>query len=41
MSVRMKLTLILGALVSLNIAIWGAKQMLAGAIDPILRGLGS
>jgi hypothetical protein len=40
-TVRMKLTLLLGALVSLNVAIWEAKQMLAGALDPILKALGS
>lgn len=41
MTVRMKLTLVLGALVSLNIAVWGAKQVLAGIYDPILRAVGA
>lgn len=41
MTVRVKLALILGAFVSANLAIWGAKQILAGLFDPILRALGS
>jgi len=41
MTVRMKLTLIMGALVFANLAIWGAKQLLLGAFDPILRALGA
>jgi hypothetical protein len=40
-TVRMKLTLLMGALVCANLAIWGAKQMLGLAIDPILKVLGS
>lgn len=39
MTVRMKCALILGALVSFNMAVWGAKQMLSGSLDPILKAL--
>jgi len=38
-TVRMKLTLLLGAVVSAEIAIWGLKQMLNGSLDPILKAL--
>lgn len=41
MTVRLKLALILGVLVSANLAVYGAKVLLAGAVDPILRGLGA
>jgi hypothetical protein len=41
MTVRLKLTLILAALVSANLAVYGAKVLLAGALDPILKALGS
>lgn len=41
MSATMKVKLLLAALVCANLAIWGAKQMLAAAIDPLLRALGS
>ena len=41
MTVRVKLTLLLGALVSLNVAVWGAKQVLTGGLDPILKALGA
>lgn len=37
----MKLTLLMGALICANLAVWGAKQMFAGALDPILKALGS
>ena len=40
MSVRLKLSLLMGAVVCANLAVWGAKQLLAGAIDPILRAVG-
>jgi hypothetical protein len=38
---RLKLTLILGALVSANLAIYGAKHILSGLYDPIIRALGA
>lgn len=41
MTARMKLGLIMGALVCANLMVWGARTLLAGAIDPILKGLGS
>lgn len=41
MTVRLKLTLLMGALVCANVAVWGAKQILSGLYDPILRGLGA
>lgn len=41
MTVRLKLALILGALVFFNLAIWGAKTILAGAVEPVLRSLGA
>ena len=41
MTVRMKLTLILGALVSANLAIYGARVLFSASIDPILRALGA
>lgn len=41
MTVRMKLTLLMGALVCANLAVWGAKTILAGLYDPILRALGA
>jgi hypothetical protein len=37
---RTKVHLVLGAFVCLNLAVWGAKQILAGAFDPILKALG-
>lgn len=40
-TVRLKLWLIIGALVSANVAVWGAKQVLAGAFDPVIRSLGA
>jgi hypothetical protein len=40
MTVRLKLALILGALVSANLAVYGAKTLLSGALDPILKALG-
>jgi hypothetical protein len=39
-TVRLKLTLLLGALICANAAVWGAKTLLTGALDPILRALG-
>jgi hypothetical protein len=38
---RLKLSLLMGALVLANVAIWGAKNLFAGAFDPILRALGA
>jgi hypothetical protein len=40
MTLRVKLTLLLGALVCANATVWGAKTFLAGALDPILKALG-
>jgi hypothetical protein len=36
-----KLALLMGALVCANLAVYGAKQMLAGLYDPILKALGA
>jgi hypothetical protein len=41
MTARLKITLILGALVAANLAIYGAKQILSGLYDPIIRALGA
>lgn len=41
MTVRLKLALIFGVLVSANLAVWGAKHVLAGLYDPIVRALGA
>jgi hypothetical protein len=41
MTVRTKLTLLLGALACANLAIYGAKVLLAGALDPIIKALGA
>lgn len=41
MTVRVKLSLLLAALVCANAAVWGAKQILAGLYDPILRSVGA
>jgi hypothetical protein len=38
---RLKLSLLMGALVLANVAIWGGKQIVAGLYDPILRALGA
>lgn len=40
MTVRMKLTLLLGALVSLNLAVYGARHLLGVMYEPIIRSLG-
>jgi hypothetical protein len=40
MSARMKLNLLVAAFVCANLAIWGVKHVLAGALDPVLRALG-
>lgn len=37
----MKLGLLMGALVCANLAVWGAKQILSGLFDPIIRALGA
>lgn len=39
MSVRLKCWLILGFFASANLAVWGAKQILAGSLDPVIRSL--
>jgi hypothetical protein len=41
MTVRTKLTLLMAVLVCANAAVWGAKQILAGLFDPILRAVGA
>lgn len=41
MSVRLKLGLILGALVAANLAIYGAKEILGALYDPVIRTLGA
>jgi len=38
---RMKVQLLLVGLVSLNLAVWGLKHILAGAFDPVIRSLGA
>lgn len=41
MSALTKVKLLIAALVCANAAVWGAKQILAGLYDPILRSLGA
>lgn len=42
MTVRTKLTLLLGFLISLNLAIYGAKVLLAATVvDPLLKAMGA
>jgi hypothetical protein len=36
---RAKVNLLLAGLVCLNLAAWGARQLLVGAFDPVLRAL--
>lgn len=36
-----RLSLLLGALVSLGLAVYGAKEILGGLYDPILRAVGA
>lgn len=37
----LKVKLLIAALFFANVAVWGAKQVLAGAFDPIIRSLGA
>jgi hypothetical protein len=41
MTVRLKLALVLGALVSANLAVYGAKVLLSGALEPLIKALGA
>lgn len=41
MTARPKLILLLGALASLGLAVYGAKEIFAGLYDPILRAVGA
>jgi hypothetical protein len=41
MTVRLKLALVLGALVSLNLVVYSAKVLLSGSLDPIIKALGA
>lgn len=41
MSPHTKVRLVIAAFVCLNLAVWGAKQLIAGLYDPILKALGS
>jgi len=40
MTAATKVKFLIAAFACLNLAVWGAKQMLAGALDPILKALG-
>ena len=41
MTARVKVQLLLAAVVFLNLAIWGAKTAMAGLYDPILKAVGA
>lgn len=41
MTARRKVEVLIAALVCANLAVWGAKEILAGLYDPILRSLGA
>lgn len=41
MTANTKMLLVLGALASFSLATWGLHEILAGALDPILKALGS
>jgi len=40
-SARVKLSLLIGAFVCANVAVWGAKTLITALFDPILRALGA
>lgn len=40
MTANAKMLLVLGALASFWLAAWGARELLAGAFDPVIRSLG-
>jgi hypothetical protein len=40
-SASTKVKVLIAGLACLNLAVWGAKQLLAGALDPIIRSLGA
>jgi len=41
MTAHTKVKLLIAAFVCANAAVWGAKQILAGLYDPILRAVGA
>lgn len=41
MTARTKINLLVAALVCANLAVWGAKQILSGLYDPIIRSFGA
>lgn len=40
MTASMKVKLLIAALACLNLAVWGAKHLMSGLYDPIIRSLG-
>lgn len=41
MTVRMKLSLLMGALIAANLAIYGAREILGALYDPVIRAVGA